>query len=278
MKNILPLTCFSLLLVSTPTQAALVFSDDFESYTSGQAITTTNWTNVLTGTSPGAVDSATVFVQTDTSNQFGLGTGNQYVDLWDNSPPAAAPGEPNSIWLTRTGLGTALAGGVATLNMDIIEPSGTFTGRILIGIGDNIMAANDRANNINWNENPADTSTFGGFSVDRDQLYNLNVVFNNNLASIQYDSPTGLQTLDATSADIWLDGVLVVENVTQDRTWDGGTAIDAIGFRSFSGDLQRLLVDNFSVYDEAIVVPEPSTAFLGMASLFGFLAMRRRKA
>ncbi len=278
MKKILPYSCLILALSSFSATAGLIFSDDFESYTSGQEIPTTNWTNVLSGNSPGAVDSATVFVQTDTTNQFGLGTSNQYVDLWDNSPPTSAPGEPNSVYLTRTGLGTALAGGVATLNMDIIEPAGTFTGRILIGIGEGVMAASDRANNINWNENPVDNSSFGGFSVDRDRLYNLNVVYNNNLTSIQYDSPDGLQTLDATSADIWLDGVLVVENITQDRTWDGGTAIDAIGFRSFSGDLQRLLVDNFSVYDEAIVVPEPSTAVLGVASLFGLLAMRRRKA
>lgn len=100
--------------------------------------------------------------------------------------------------------------------------------------------------------------------------------YNNSASAINYASPSGTQSLNANSADIWIDGVLQAQNVLQDQNWGGGVTIDAVGFRSFSGDQQRLLVDDFRAYDEALVIPEPSTLMLVGLSL-GTLAIFRRK-
>lgn len=260
--KMLAIPAFGIASLST-VHASLIFSDDFDT---GNTLGSNpvGWTSILGNTE----GTNSVLVQEDTGNLFGQGTSNRYVDLWDNS---TNPGG-QSIYLTVGGLSGSLASGVATLNMNIIEPAGVSSGRILIGIGEGTMAGTDRANNINYNE-----GNYGGETLATDTLYNLNVVFNNSASSIQYNSTIGLQTLDAESADIWVDGSLVQSNVTQDRTWDGGVAIDAVGFRSFSGDIQRLLVDDFSVYSDARVVPEPASAPLLIGLVASVFALRRRK-
>gem|GEM_PF-5225056 len=274
MKTRYTLLTTAVVLAAKLLHADLIFEDDFESYTAGQVIDTTKWSLVLSG----ADNVNTVHVEQDTGNLFGKGTGNQYVDLLDNS---TNPGG-QSIYLTKTGLSTELASGIVTLNMNIIEPEGTpplsgNDGRILVGIGDGTMAGTDRANLPNWNETSAGVSTYGTVPVTRDTLYNVNIVFNNSGSSIQYNSPSGLQTLDATSADIWIDGVLQAENILQDRSWDGGIAVDSVGFRSFSGSAQRLLVDDYRVYDEALVIPEPSTLMLVGVALTSLFVFRRKR-
>jgi len=273
MKNHLSILTTVTVLSASLIQADLIFEDDFESYTAGQVIDTSKWSLVLSG----ADNVNTVHVEQDTGNLFGKGTGNQYVDLLDNS---TNPGG-QSIYLTKTGLSSQLASGIVTLNMNIIEPGGTppltgNDGRILVGIGDGAMGGTDRANLPNWNETSAGVSTYGTVPVTRDTLYNLNIVFNNSGSSIQYNSPSGLQTLNATSADIWVDGILQAENILQDRNWDGGIAVDSVGFRSFSGSAQRLLVDDYRVYDEALVIPEPSSLLLIGVALSSVLLFRRK--
>ncbi len=89
---------------------------------------------------------------------------------------------------------------------------------------------------------------------ETDRLNNLQIVYNNPPEPVTYLG--GAEVVESDSMDVWLNGRLVLKNQQYQRgDLAVGETIRSFQFVAFSNDLGELLVDDFTVYDTAFVIP-----------------------
>lgn len=240
-------------------RGATLFSDDFEGYAADTLLTTSGpW-----GTA--GLGDANVFIR-DELTDTPFGTPNQYLDLNDDSATA-------SVRIQSPDLAAA-SGALTTLVFDFNEPSTGGNGTLIVGYANQGADINLAGRRIAVN---LDDGVVTGLSTTAANTYSLNasytfyMIFNDTASPASY--PGG--TVAPGSADIWLQpgggapvfaGTRTAEN-TQ-------TAAYRVGLRSFSANLQQVLVDNVSL-EEGAVVPEPASLIL--LGLGGLALVRRRR-
>lgn len=257
---------FSTLGFAATSQAAVLFNDDFESYAPDTTISANanQWVNASGLASYRTVrDSPTPF-----------GASNQYLQLADVGS-SATTGDGQFIRLQSKEI-TGASGAVTTLSFDFYEPSTGGNGNMIVGysrLGGDLNSAGRRLSfNLN-NGNVTGLTTTVSNTYSLDTSYTIFIIFNDTAAAVSYLGGT----LDATSADVWLEefgsGTYVKAGTIS--AFNDQTASYRVGFRTFAAPVQEMWVDNFVLQEGALAIPEPS-AFL-LAGIGAFAFMRRRR-
>lgn len=253
-------------VISPLCHAAVLFSDDFESYDADAN---------LPGASQWNVDGrANYMVVRDEDTATPFGAPNHYLQLNDT-------GSGNGDFLrvlTPNLAGTHNA--VTTLQFDFYEPSTGGNDSIIFGYAGidgpryDLNAGGGRARAT------LDDGTIGMVSgghtteYDMDTAYTIYLIFNDTATDFSY----GGGSVAAFTAHLWFEelgsGVFNFAGVI-DAANNPDTDGYKVGFRTFNGPQQEIWVDNFSVYEGApAAIPEPTSALLGG---LGFLMLLRRR-
>lgn len=169
---------------------------------------------------------------------------------------------------------------LTTITFDLYEQSGVGSNALLFGFGDadlngsgasHAWSINDGAIGLASNTTLSDGSLA---TLDEDTHY---------IASLVLNKSGSTQAIEGSAISLDADqSALFFYNVSNGTMTYGGT-FDSTGpspdnfyFRNFSSGDNEIIIDNFSVYDNLVAVPEPSsTALLGLGGLA--LILRRRK-
>lgn len=200
----------------------------------------------------------------DTSNTDNLGTRLMTTD--DDSDP--------------NGYGARITGAVTTFSFDFFEPSDA-AGDDRSGVKFGYSSADDMNSSEKSFAADLEDGMLGadnGIGAPADVPYALNTVHRIWMVANDSAAPLvdymGGQTLDAGQADVWisLGGAAPVYAFSVSRVNPGP---HGAGFRSFTGNISELLVDNVRI-DTGVAIPEP--AGLGVLSMgaVGLLLRRRR--
>ncbi|MCC5850014.1 MAG: PEP-CTERM sorting domain-containing protein [Verrucomicrobia bacterium] len=253
------LACMTLiaLVPLASVEANIIFSDDFEAQTIGVS-PGSPWSSVE---EPGNIE---IRVREDDSNLFGLGTDNQILQLSKTTGGDAGLIRANSIDDATT---------LATLDMNFYHPASD--GRIVLRLssgGSGNIFAGDTAFQLDMADGIVtvfDGSTNLSGNYQMDTLNSLSVVANSSNVSTTY----GGKTLAANSADIWLNGNLLIDGGVQRN--QQGQILDRLSFHIFGGETDvNFYVDDIQLQNVAI--PEPGTlVLLGFA--FGLIMYFRRR-
>jgi MYXO-CTERM domain-containing protein len=261
---------FPALALVTSTHAATLLTDDFESRSLGALAQTSPWTTVS------LITSATATV-TNSGTPFGSST--KYLSLSD--PSDAAPTQTSSIRI-QSGNITEAYNTLTTLKFDFYEPAG---GASVLRFGYALASSDLNGTGSRINLTLDDGTISGtGFTSSGNNTYSLTtaytiyVIFNDTASGINY----GGGTVAAGSADVWFE---VLGNGAQ--TFAGTALVQnsltpttsyRVGFRTFTGDVQDMYIDNVSLFEGAaaiVPVPEPGAALLGGLGLLALLRRRR---
>lgn len=242
-------------------QAAVLFTEDFESHTVNAALTAAGsaWGTVTSSLPPTVRDEGTSTV---------FGSPNQYGEFFDTT--------------TGTGLRvlspsyTEASNAVTTFQFDFYEPTGGGDGGLTFGysLNDQLNSSNSRAR-VNLDDGAiTGLTTTNTNTYSLDTVYTVYMILNDTTSAVAYAGGT----LAASTADIWLQasggsaylaGSVGVVNA-QDSDY-------SVGFTTFSGTLQNVNIDNVSLSEGAAAIPEPSTSALIALCGCGFLFFRRRR-
>jgi hypothetical protein len=286
----------SLLLICPAfTHAALVFENNFNTYTAGdvlvRAATGANVFNNQTGVADNDTDLFTRVVQ-DTGNIFGAGTSNNYLRLADTA------NTNGGTTFARLSTGNnRFSSEIGTLSFDFNIPTGgqsigwaLFLGNGSPGSANTVFGLYLRFNGTivaNTGVSTVGATVLGTYTPSVSNT--LTVVFNSSISSVSYDG----HTLASGTMDLWLGSTLIASGVaasgTKGNAWDGTTAqsinnvnvagsfVNGNPASDFMGELN---IDNFVINNTALApIPEPSSvALLGAASALvaAFVCKRRR--
>jgi hypothetical protein len=256
------------------TQAATIFSENFEGATANSNITTSNTTfTTISGTGT----NSTLFALADTGSVFA--NANQYLQYNDAStslsPVAAAS------W-------SALSNSVFGLSFefnDVTDPTGTAAAlRVILSNGTSATSTNQLVNMVLLNGymdvtlDPAANvaALTGGYSINT--KHRIDVYGNMTGSTVTY-GPTS-ESLGAGKFDLWFDGVKV-SNMDDLAFRYSHTSLTELGIRVTSSGGARVTTvnfDNFSVADTLPSVPEPSSMCLACCGLICASLVRRRRS
>jgi len=252
--------------LSLPAQGAILFSDDFESYSANSNIGTTIWTETT-----GRASYMTVRNET-TATPFG--TPNQYAQLADTGG-----GNGDFIRLMSPQLGGTY-NAVSTLQFDFYEPTGGGNSVMRFGYagddGNRLDLNSGGGRNVATLNNGTIAGVTGGVSTtySMDTAYTIYMIFNDTASTVSYIGGS----IAAFTAHVWFEqlgsGALIFagsSTAANSQDTDGY----AIGFRTFNAELQEVWVDNVVVFEGAAAIPEPTTALLGGLGMLALLRRRR---
>ncbi len=243
------ITIFALAVTTVAARAAtVIFSEDFESYTvNSNLVTNTKWGSV-SANSPNFLT-----IKQDTGNIFGLGTTNQYLDVSDTSTE-----------LTRMDAKPTSGFQFATLELDFYETPG-FTGAYW-----GVSLTN--AFPLQLNGGGIRTIGSGAYTPDLytvGVLHRLSLTFNNTTSTQTYN---GSNSLASQTFDVWIDGILVIDNAAFTGAAVAGTDLSTFSLSTPSSAFsQEMYIDNIVL----TAIPEPSSVSLAIASLAGVFCMYR---
>lgn len=185
--------------------------------------------------------------------------GSQYGDFNDNA------GSDDSGWDGINGIGAADEA-LTTISFRFFEPTTTNQdGGIILILGPTGNPVQARAV-INFTEGTLTAQSAAGnqtASYALDAIHTVQIVVNDTTGSLAYDSIS--DTIDAKRYDVWLDGLLVAEDLAFVNDTQN---FDSFAWDTFNGDRQRLFVDDFVVESGATVIPEPAAlALVALGSL-----------
>lgn len=246
--------------------ASVIFTDDFETgETVGSAPADSNWVPVQGG-----------IIVRDSTTEAPFGAGNQYLEVEGRQSGG------NGFSFARN---ESLTGNLATVSFDF-SWDGDNT--------DSYMRWTLRGDNGTNNLRPLHRIDVGGGAndiavvasgatgpqVNVDTPYRFDVVFNfTGSATAAYN---GANTVAANSMDLWIDGVLVIDDEAFDRGNNANnTAFTDFGFWAQTGTdptFGNFYFDNYQVEDMAVVtaIPEPSSFALIGLGVLGLLGRRKR--
>ncbi|QYY37271.1 hypothetical protein [Ruficoccus sp. ZRK36] len=282
MKKVVTLALIGMLAINASLlSAATIFSDNFNEYTSGAVLPSGDgydWDSVTADNQAYAY----VNVETDSANVFGKGVTNQYLYL-ANLTGATTAIKPNASSQTFTSSTTG------QISFDFYDPDyEDFTQRgflLRLGTanynGGTIFAIYFHNGTLYYGTGSSVNMSAESFaSYTLDMLYQLDIVFNNSTTSLDYGNG---QSVNSGTMDIWLNGVLVAENVASTGNQATGVSVKNINFTVGGSALQldELYVDDIAITN-TVQVPEPAeSAFLlaGLLALSASLIKRyqRRK-
>lgn len=265
----IPLSLFGILIFLPAAHAAILLSDNFETYSAGNQLGTsgTPWTRTDNKTAK-----STMFVRDDgTAAPFGAS--NQYLELVDTGT-VTSPGEYLRI---QSGTYTQASNALTTLQFDFFEPIG---GGSNFGFGfamtnNDLNTAGSRLR-LTLNDGTIGGSGFtaANNSYSLNTAYTIYVIFNDTVSGTVYDGGT----VAAGTADVWF-SLLGGGSMT----FAGSAAVQnsqaasySVAFRTFNGDVQDMHIDNVSLFEGAAVVPEPSTGCIALLGSLLLLGRRRR--
>lgn len=287
MKTVLTLTA---VLIGTTSLgfavATPLFSDDFEPTTdtfefpdsseqilpkniAGEPLQNTNDGTRWRQADGDEFDIPDTVILSDSADLFGKGTDNQYLQM------GLADSDD---WEVRNrdfdGSGDDGRLPVMTIFFEFIEPSG-FDGFLNIRLRNGARRAQFGIDNgfigatSDFDPPTISSPVFFG----EDTLQWVNFIANESDETVFYDFLGITYSIAPDTADLWLSGVLVQDDVVS-GTSQGN--MDQIRFEG-DGD-QRLLIDNYKVFEGAVVaIPEPSSiGLLAMGSALVLLFLRKR--
>lgn len=260
------------LATSGVTDATVLFSDDFNSYTAGDPITIGSspikWASVRPTGNPPATTEAFFTAELDSSNFFGEGTANQYADM----SLTDAVGNENNILISTNAFSGSETGQFSMEFYDPSSASNSGTGWSLrLGTG-----AGNSATIFGVFLDDGDLILSGGSGVvpnggtiatyTQDAVHTLDIVFNNSSSNLNYAG--GI--VASQRMDVYLNGILVGDDLANSGGTGVGTNISAFNFTgktdtSFTNSLyiNRIVVDN------SPTIPETSN----YASIAGLLTL-----
>ncbi len=270
----------------TSSHATVLFSENFDSYTSGVSIATAGpakWSksNNLTGISAD-------IVQTDTNDYFGAGSGNKMGQISQLSPSGNLA-VLNSTTTTSFGLTGQVSFDYVVPPYDTVSPTSepyVTNNYASDGIVFRIGSASGNGNSafgLLFKEGSLYAVSGDGLgapvllaSTSVSTMHSLSMVYNNQSTSFNYDGGS----LAAQSMDVYLDGVLVGDDLTHGAL-AADTAIASLGFIAKgigNSMVLTMYTDNFVVSD-TVVIPEPDTlaSLAGLGALLTAVMLRRRK-
>jgi hypothetical protein len=242
--------------------AAVLFNDDFESYTANANISASGpWANVQ--------GISSYMVARDEGTAAPFGSPNQYGELAD-------VGSASGDYLRLDSPTYAAAvGAVTTFSFDFYEPSSVGDSYLLVGyaMGSNSLTTSGHRLRLRLQDGQVGGVSGGTPTYHQDTAYRLYVIFNDTGSAVTYSGGT----IASASADVWLAALSGGAPVFAGSVAAGNTqAADySVAFRTFNTQQQTVLVDNVDLIEGAVtIVPEPaSLALLGVA---GLLMIRRR--
>ena len=224
---------------------ATIFSDDFDTAPIGGDPLDPPW-DYLARKSPIRV----IEVLEDTSDFFGEGTGNRYVRHAD-SDPVPVPVGGNGIGLAALDAFSAVS--LATYSFDIYEPTGLgddWQFRVVRQGAPSAFSAGNFLYAIAFDDGAIEG--VGGL-YSQGVAHHVDVVVNNDTSSLSY----GSEVLSTFSADVWVDGNLVVQDVARITAGD----MTGVGFIIGSAAVQEMFYDTVVVRDTAFVVSDADADF-----------------
>ena len=254
--RLLSAACLLLAGVGLPAHATQIFNDDFESEFVGANPANPPW-NIRVESGPATIE------VTNT-------------DLFGSLSHALAilNGAGNSSNNVRVGTTTTNRGVFQTYSFDLYdtdlgnEGNDGFFFRILTATANDVQSASI---NAIFNLGFAD-GAIGGVSglYSVGQAQHIDIVANSGGTSVSYLG--GAQTIDPFSADVWVDGQLVLSNFAALNTGPMG----GMGFFIANTSRQNLIVDNVMKFEGADVQPvsHPAAVLLLMLGTVGLIARR----
>lgn len=238
-----------------------LFFDDFESYAEDAGVTTAG---------PWAFTGGTAAARTARGDSSGtpFGGNNQYLEMDDaNTSDSIRMQSPNF---------TEVAGAVSTFSFDFYEETNGGPNSLIAGYatnGDDLNGAG-RRQVVRLSNGTISTVTVGDDNTyDLDTAYTLYMIFNDSGSSFDYEGGT----INASEAHVWIEE-LDSGNFVFVGTSSAENAADTayrVGFRTFTSNIQSMLVDNVELSLGAVAVPEPTS--LALLGLGGLLIARRRR-
>ncbi|QYY37250.1 hypothetical protein [Ruficoccus sp. ZRK36] len=258
-------------------QATVIYSEDFESYTAGSAIQQLNVdpeSHWLYSTNKNDVS----FTAQDDATDIFSSSSNQYGVISDTSTT-----NNQSISIATTKFAATETG---SLTFDFYDSSQSlFNGEgFLLRIGPD--SGNGGTAFGLWIQNGTIYSATGAGSWQSTSLssytlntaHNLNIVFNNSSDAVGYEG----DTIDSNTMNIYLDGVLIGDNLGGSGG-SVGSAIELLNFTSITSSepaddfAGTIYLDNITV-DNSIPESSSSALLIGLGATLFALVQRRRKA
>lgn len=261
-----PILATAIGMLGLSAHGAVLFSDDFESYTAGNNIGTSVWTE--------AAGVSTYMTARDESTSTTFGTPNQYAQLAD------VGGGSNQFLRLLSSTEIDAANALTTLSFDFYEPTGGGDSVMRFGYAGNDGTRYDLNGGGGRLVSTLNNGTIGGVSggsntYSLDTAYSMYMIFNDTNASVSYAGGS----IAAFTAALWLEELgtgsfVFAGSASASNSQDLGGY--RIGFRTFNAEVQTLLVDNVSLFEGApSAIPEPTTTLLGALGMLALLRRRR---
>ncbi len=190
-------------------------------------------------------------VQQDAANWFGAGATNRILRVFDASNTAAVQLRTNTAGLTPF-----RSSAVFTLSFDFYEPAAVSGAPLIVRLG---TGAADSAANTQFDTRLLDGQIVAGDgaipaqagSYTLDAAHKLSFVANNSAVTIPYGNG---ETLGSQKADVWIDGVRVLDDFALASPITAGTKLSAIRFLTLvAGPSQEIFLDNVTTYDGPVI-------------------------
>ena len=264
---------------------AIILSENFEGPAVGANVTTSN--SVFNGNvTPGTGGVLQVTDEATASIAFSGSKFLRYVDAATNSATMRSR-------FTIAPLSQSAIAGLFQLSWDYYEPNAVISGtatqfRVLLSQGDITINAN-RAVDLLFNALNDGTATSGFTTNWNDGLTNIAAYNTNSLVHFDVVGNVGPSTtyslgdLPTQTIDLYMNGILVANNLIFRGPNDGGSAITGIsefgiGYSSSANRVQNVFVDNLVLSDEITLVPEPATCLLAVLALVSMGGIRPRRS
>jgi hypothetical protein len=224
----------------------LVWEDDFDSYAPNTPVPTDDrWTYNLYN------ENNEVYVHTrvDTNSVFGLGAGNQYLGLRD-------AGGTSAQLFSRDVVDTELL----RLSFDFAEPGNGLnaTLRCKVGIDDVKSSDDEVVGGVKFDDGNLTPGSSYAYSP---ASHHLDIYFNESAETIEYLDPnSNTASLASGKMDVWLNGILDVDDVQNDRA-QGTNALSTIRslrLETYSSGQSEVWFDNLEL---AIPVATASSVY-----------------
>jgi hypothetical protein len=246
-----PIVALLTVAVVAPAGAAVIFQDDFESYTVGQTLPSGSPYDTNGGSN----------ITVESSGVFGQGGTNNYLQFDDDPGDGSVRATINNG--IAAGTGGLLSYEVDYFEQDVASRDDPFNLRLADGGNPTDVAVDVNLSNGVISVNNGGTGlTIGSYSLD-------------SIVSLTVNVDETTETFEVFADGSQLSGVVGGTSVSTFGFRNSGIDIDRFQFGSFGSNVQFAAIDNLVVRDEFTVIPEPASA--AALGLLGLVGLRRRR-